>query len=58
MHDHPRSHGMTAEQPGPRAHDTAVLLLHGLCSTSDELLSVQHALRAAGCAVCAPRIAG
>ncbi len=37
---------------------TAVLLLHGLCSTPEELQSVQHALRSAGHAVCAPRIAG
>lgn len=37
---------------------TAALLLHGLCSTPDELLPVQHALRAAGCTVVAPHIPG
>jgi carboxylesterase len=37
---------------------TAVLLLHGLCSTPDELLPVQQALRSAGCTVVAPRIPG
>ncbi|MFT3813097.1 MAG: alpha/beta fold hydrolase [Acidovorax sp.] len=37
---------------------TAALLLHGLCSTPDELLPVQHALRSAGCTVAAPRIPG
>ena len=39
-------------------HDTAVLLLHGLCSTPDELLPLHAALRSAGCTVVAPRIAG
>lgn len=37
---------------------TAVLLLHGLCSTPDELLPVRAALRSAGCTVVAPRIPG
>ncbi|MBY0411083.1 MAG: alpha/beta fold hydrolase [Burkholderiaceae bacterium] len=37
---------------------TAVLLLHGLCSTPEELQSVQNALHGAGHTVCAPRIAG
>lgn len=37
---------------------TAVLLLHGLCSTPEELQSVHNALRGAGHTVCAPRIAG
>lgn len=39
-------------------HGTAVLLLHGLCSTPDELLPVRAALRSAGCTVVAPRIPG
>lgn len=38
--------------------DTAVVLLHGLCSTPDELLPVHQALRSAGCTVVAPRIPG
>jgi len=36
----------------------AVLLLPGLCSTPDELMHVQSALRRAGCAVATPHIRG
>ncbi|HEY0202108.1 MAG TPA: alpha/beta fold hydrolase, partial [Burkholderiaceae bacterium] len=37
---------------------TAVLLLHGLCSTPEELLPLRHVLRGAGHTVQAPRIEG
>lgn len=47
-----------AARPQGESHGTAVLLLHGLCSTPDELLSVRHALHAAGCTVHAPSIPG
>jgi carboxylesterase len=42
----------------PAATGTAVVLLHGLCSTPDELLPVQAALRCAGHTVHPLRIAG
>jgi len=37
---------------------TAIILLHGLCSTPDELLSIQGPLRQRGCTVVPMRIAG
>ncbi|MBY0454291.1 MAG: alpha/beta hydrolase [Burkholderiaceae bacterium] len=42
----------------PGLQEVGVLLLHGLCSTPDELLPVQQALRRAGYAVYEPCIAG
>lgn len=39
-------------------HSTAVVLLHGLCSTPDELLSIQGPLRQKGCTVVPLRIEG
>jgi len=42
----------------PAVRRTAVVLLHGLCSTPDELLTVQSALRTSGYAVHALPIAG
>lgn len=48
-----------ALQNAPNAGaDTAVMLLHGLCSTPEELQSVHNALRSAGYCVYAPRIPG
>ena len=39
-------------------NNVSVILLHGLCSTPDELLTIDSALAAAGCTVCPLRIAG
>jgi carboxylesterase len=49
---------MSAREPAdqlsmvpPEVQRTAVVLLHGLCSTPDELLTVQSALRSRGYSV-------
>ena len=42
----------------PAARRTAIVLLHGLCSTPDELLTVQSALRGSGYPVHPMRVDG